>query len=428
MGWGLSEEIELDKVRVTKGEFAKSDSISDFNLVFLDPEGIELLWTDHLTPQSDGRFRTNPNQDGGLANGLDNLLQARREEVVQLLERVGGVIFCKLRKPGRGLSVLTGDEEKLVNRYSWLPDKERKTFRSGRIIEPRKGTHLAPVDMSTPVVSFLKEFREEVSYEAVFSEEGLSERQSFEVLARTPSDDIASLGFTRGKGNFVFLPARMDLGDAGVQKLVETAKKVMMGGAYYRPSWLDEYTVPAEEDIREELKEIDREVSRLKKQKKKKTEKLGEIDQLKGLLSSRTDSELKESLSRALEVAGFDVEEGCAGIDLIVSDSEEVNLAITVGAHPDALVGLDPYHRLVEGINELKIFENKDPQGVVVVNGFGSKNPDSRGDQLKEELLKGCNLYGFTVVTADKIFERIKEIKKGKVGSREGLIDLFETG
>ncbi|MFB6215069.1 MAG: hypothetical protein ABEI54_04285, partial [Candidatus Bipolaricaulia bacterium] len=127
-------------------------------------------------------------------------------------------------------------------------------------------------------------------------------------------------------------------------------------------------------------------------------------------------------------VAGFDVEKGCSGIDLMITDSDEVSLAITVGASSEGPVDLDPYHRLVKGINELKIFENKDPQGVVVVNGYGAEDPADRENQAEEELLEGCNLYGFTVLTAERIFERIKEIKKGKVGSRDGLIELFKNG
>jgi hypothetical protein len=131
---------------------------------------------------------------------------------------------------------------------------------------------------------------------------------------------------------------------------------------------------------------------------------------------------------RALQASGFDVEEGNSGIDIMVSDSQDVNLAITVGADPESPVGLEPYHKLVKGINELKIYENEDPQGVVVLNGYAVSPPDEREDQLSEELVEGCNLYGFTVLTAEEVFEMIKEIVKGKVGSRENLIDLFENG
>lgn len=418
----------MDSFRVTRGDFAKADSLSDFDLVFIDPEGIERLWTSHLRPQSDGKFRTNPKEDGGLANGLSNLIGVRREELINLLEKAGGAVFCKLRKPGRELTVLTKDEEQEFNRYSWLPETEMELFRYGGAIETRKGKRLTVSKISSPVIKFINDFRESISYESVLKNQSLAEVQCSEVFARTPTGDIASFGFERGEGSLVFLPARMELEESGEQELVKAAEKVVKGGGYYSPPWLDNYCLPSEKDIRNELKEIDQEVSRLEKRREEKTKDLRDIDDLKGLLSSRTNHELKSSLSLALEVAGFDVEEDCSGIDLMISDSEEVNLAITVGANPEAPVDLDPYHRMVKGINELKIFENKDPQGVVVVNGFGTEDPADRENQAEEELLEGCNLYGFTVLTAKEIFERIKEIKKGKVGSREGLIELFQNG
>ncbi|MCF7890641.1 hypothetical protein K9M78_05415 [Candidatus Bipolaricaulota bacterium] len=428
MSWGFSEEVDTESFRISRGEFAKADSLSDFDVVFIDPGGIDQLWTDHLRPQSDGKFRTNPEDDRGLARGMENLFRARREEVVNLLEKAGGTIFCKLRKPGRELTVLKRDEKEEFNRYSWLPDPEKELIKGGRAIENRQGKRLSLREISSPAVTLLNDFKETVSYEAVLSNEKTSDSQSFEIFATTPTGNVASLSIDRGDGSIVFLPAGVELEVSGERKLLEVAEKVVRGGGYFSPSWLDKYNLPAEKDIRNELEKIDREVSRLQKQKQEETKELRDIDVLKGLLSSRTNYELKSSLSRALEVAGFDVEEGGSGIDLIVTDSEKVNLAITVGANAEAPVDLDPYHRLVRGINELKIFENKDPQGVVVVNGFGAEDPAGRGDQLEEELLEGCNLYGFTVLTAEEIFGRIKEIKKGSVGSREGLIKLFENG
>ncbi len=428
LGWGFSEEINIDSVRITRGEFAEADSLWDYDVVFIDPEEINSLWTTHLTPQSDGKFMTNPEEDRGLARGLGNLMSARRKEASSLIDSAAGAIFCKLRKPGRGLTILKKDKQEELNRYSWLPEPTNKLLQGGRAIEARKGKRLALRDISSPVVTFLREFWESISYEAVISSGNLSDDESFEVFSKTPSGDVSSFGFVRGKGSLVFLPSRSELDVPDEQKLIEIADKVVKGGAYYRPSWLDNYSLPAERDIQNEVKEIDREVSRLKKQKEEKKGELRDIDFLKSLLSSRTNYELKSSLSRALEVAGFEVKDGDSGVDLMVTDSEDVNLAITVGANPEGPVDLEPYHRLVQGINELKIFENKDPQGVVVVNGFGAEDPADRGDQLEEELLEGCNLYGFTVVTAKEIFERIKEIKKGKVGSREDLLELFEGG
>lgn len=408
--------------------FSKSDSLSDFDVIFLDPKDISQLWSDHLRPKSDGKFRTNPEEDGGLSRGLQNLLSARREEAIHLTERSGGVIFCKLRKPGNGLTLMTREGERELTIYSWLPNPEEELLQGGASVKTRKGSKVRPRKIATPVADFLRRSRDSLSYEAVLTAESFPEGGNFEPLARTEADEVAAFSSARGSGSMVFLPSGMNLDLAGEEDLVKTAEKVVSGGGYYRPSWLDDYGFSEERDIRAELEDIDRKISELKERKEEKTKELKDLDFLKGLLSARTDYELKLSLMRALQASGFDVEEGNSGIDIMVSDSQDVNLAITVGADPESPVGLEPYHKLVKGINELKIYENEDPQGVVVLNGYAVSPPDEREDQLSEELVEGCNLYGFTVLTAEEVFEMIKEIVKGKVGSRENLIELFENG
>ncbi|MFB6214699.1 MAG: hypothetical protein ABEI54_02415, partial [Candidatus Bipolaricaulia bacterium] len=246
----------MDSIQVTRGDFAKADSLSDFDLVFIDPEGIDRLWTAHLTPQSDGKFRTNPKEDGGLANGLRNLMRARREELINLLEQAGGAIFCKLRKSGRELTVLTKDKEEVFNRYTWLPESEVKLFRSGQAVETRKGKRLSLRGISSPVIKFLSDFRESISYESVLKNQSLADVQTSGIFASTPTGAIASFGIVHGKGSLVFLPAGMELEVSGEEELVKAAEKVVRGGGYYSPSWLDNYCLPSEKDIRNQLKDI----------------------------------------------------------------------------------------------------------------------------------------------------------------------------
>jgi hypothetical protein len=355
-------------------------------------------------------------------------LSARREEAVHLTERSGGVIFCKLRKPVNGLTLVTREGEMELTIYSWLPNPEEELLQGGASVKTRKGNKIHPRKIATPVADFLRRYRDNLSYEAVLTAESLPEGDNFEPLARTEAEEVAAFSSARGGGSIVFLPSDMNLDLSGEEDLVRTAEKIISGGSYYRPSWLDDYGFSEERDIRAELEDIDRKISELKELKEEKTEELKDLDFLKGLLSARTTYELKLNLKRALQASGFDVGEGNSGIDIMVSDSQGLNLAIAVGADPESPVGLEPYHKLVKGINELKIYENEDPQGVVVLNGYAVSPPDERKDQLTGELVEGCSLYGFTVLTAEDIFEKVKEIVQGKVGSRKNLIDLFENG
>lgn len=354
-------------------------------------------------------------------------MTARRKEVEDLLSDNGGVVFCKLRRVRKSLSVITRDDEREINIYSWLPRFGGEQFFGSTHLANRKGSRLNTRKSLSPLNSFVQDCSDKFSYEAVLQREQISSELDITPLAKTPTEDFAAFFLPCKAGHLIFLPARMDLDKSARLELLERTRTLLDKVSFSNPSWLDRYQVPEEEELSQQLEEINRDIAELEDVRATTSRELESVKSFKWLLSARTDAELEASLRGALGELGFEPEEACSGIDLLLSLSEDTSFAIKVGANPDGPVGLGPYRELVQGINDLKIFENKDPQGVVIVNGYAEEVPDSRENQTEEELESGCNLYGFTLVTAQEIYETIEKAKKVQGSPREKLIDLLQN-
>ncbi|MEF8798861.1 MAG: hypothetical protein V5A79_05550 [Candidatus Bipolaricaulota bacterium] len=427
LGWGLPEIEEPEYIRIVSEGFSKASSFYDFDTVFFDPVEVSSLWEDHLRPQGDGTFRTNPEEDGGLARGLTRLMTARKEETKNLLKKTGGLVFCKLQRPRQPLRIISREDEREIDAYSWLPGFDDNRLISSKALSARKGKRVEVQETFPPVASVLRDYKDEISYQAVLRKEELPGELDLFPLAITPAGDYSAFLFSYKEGNVIFLPADLNIEESGALELLENIRTFLNRESFFRPPWLDGYQIPGEAELKQEIGKIDSDIADMEKVRQNKTKELKAVESLKGLLSARTDIELERSLGRVLSELGFKPKESCSGIDLLLSPGEDAGFAIKVGAEPDGPVGLNPYRELVRGINDLKIFENEDPQGVVIVNGYAEKDPDKREEQIEEELKSGCNLYGFTLVTAEDIFETISEAKEERGSPREELIDLLQN-
>ena len=394
-------------MKVEEESFATGNSFYDYDAVFLDPGKISSLWTDHLRPRGDGSFKSNPREDGGLTRGLKNLMRARREEIKELLSHNGSV-FCKLRNPGKALTVVKKEENESIDSYSWLPISEDLYTALAARIKNRKGERLEIKRRETRLGSFLASYRELFSYTATLSGNPELEHSALEPIAVTPSGEIASFALNTNEGSIYFLPAEMELDQSALDEFIEVTAGLFGFQFHGGPSWLDEYVLDEEKALRSEVEEIEAEMSELGRKKEEKREELNTVAGFKRLLAAKSEFELESILREVLAGLGFRTEDANSGIDLLVSSPEGESFALKAGVNRDGPIGLEPYHELVRGINDLKIYENDDPQGVLVVNGYSGSDPAERPDQVKEELVHGCNLYGFTLVTSAELFEAIK--------------------
>ena len=351
-------------------------------------------------------------------------MQARREEVKELLSKHGSV-FCKLRNPGKELTIVKNDENESIGSYSWLPISKELYTTLAEGIKYRKGERLEVKRKETRLGSFLASYNELISYTAALSGNTRLDHSPLETIAVTPSGELASFVLNVNEGNIYFLPAEMELDQSALDEFIETAASLFGFKFYGGPAWLDEYVLDKEKALRAEVEEIEAEMSELGRKKEEKREELNTVAGFKRLLAAKSEFELESVLREVLAGLGFRTEDANSGIDLLVSSPEGESFALKAGVDRNGPIGLEPYHELVRGINDLKIYENDDPQGVLVVNGYSGSDPNERPDQVKDELLHGCNLYGFTLVTSAELFDAIKG-EGGREEKAAAVKKLFE--
>lgn len=425
--WGFTKDEMDDSFELSTGTLPRVNSFSDFDAIFFDPIGFSSLWSGYLKASEDGVFRTSPEEDGGLSRGLINLMETRKEEAKNFLAS-GGIFFCKLRKFGRPLKIITGEAERTIHRYSWLPDLEIETIISEESVTPRSGSRMFTAENSSPLTTYIDSYRGLLRYEATVDRKTIRENPSINPLAYTPTDEVISFSWSGSEGSMVFLPAGGNLNSNAKKGLIDTVREVTLSPPYSQPDWLDTYRFEEENELESELEKLREEISRLENKQEKKLENLHDFKVFKGILSASTDYQLRSSLISALQRVGLGPVDNPTSSDLILINQEGADFAISVGAEPETSVGLTPYHDLVKGINELTIYEEIDPQGVIIVNGQSSLKPEEREEGISQELKEGSNLYGFTVLRSYDVFKRISQAKDEGTSVKKGLIELFQNG
>ncbi|MFP4136540.1 MAG: hypothetical protein ACLFN7_05385 [Candidatus Acetothermia bacterium] len=432
LGWDLElpEKSEDLNLGVENRGFEEDVFFPDFDAVFIDPGGISSLWQDYLEPSGDGSFRTSPEEDRGLSRGLMNLMDSRTQEVKNLVRERSGFVFCKFRAPGQPLKVLDREMEEEINIYSWLPWLNLEGALAGRGARKHSGKGLEVARASSQLADFLNRQIEGAGFEALIEDlDRVSEiaRVVTAPLATTPAGKVAAFKVKAGGGGIYFLPARIELEESEVKELLHIVENAAVGGSVLGPDWLEGYRLEGEEELRTDIDDYEGEIAELQEAKEEKQKKLNSMKSFKEVLSAQTSRQLKNRLERGLSWLGLDPEKGPSGIDIKLSSSEGGNFALNTGAEPKGAVGLSPYHELVRGINDLKIYENEDPQGVLIANGYAGVDPDERPKEVEEELVEGCNLYGFTLVTAREIYDAVKGLG-GRDEMRSKLVELFQNG
>lgn len=426
LGWGLQDGLEGYADLVDKSSFHNSPSLSDYDAVLLDPKEISQLWEDHLSPGRDGAYSTSPKTDGGLSRGLKNLFKTRRRDVESLLFNRSGLLLVKLRRPSRKLEIVEEGGISQIHRYSWLPQEWGGELFSGNNLTRSWGKRVTLEKRDTPSAHYLESNRDHIQYEATVQPQALEvEGGSFNPIARTITGELVSFEVEIGGGKMIFLPPLAGEESKKTFELIESSLSTPPRGPL--PEWTknERYHFDGERKVKAEVESLEKKISSLKSKEEGLERDLKEYRLYRRLLFARTGIELGRVLSEVLVRSGFNVQDLSPHLDVYACRSDADCFAINFAASPDGPIGLEPYHRLVRGIDELRIYENKDPQGVLLVNGYADHEPGQREGQFDKELQQGCNLYGFTLITADELFTSVKTGKEENSSVQKKLSELF---
>ncbi|GEM_PF-2017419 len=413
LGWNIEEELGKYVSKVQSANLYDPQLFYSHDVILIDPNIVSKLWVEQLHPQQDGSYATSPSKDRGFSRGLQNLLRTRQVELESFLTSASPIILCRFRDNSNSLQIINGENAQYLHKYSWLPKQVlNDLFHEGNI-DNQKGNKLKLTAASSPVSRYLENQKEHVCYEAAFIDLHTEEKSiDFSPIAETPKDNTAALEITVSKSKIFFVPSLRGIkSEVQANTLNKLITELMTDLSYLKPNWVksSQYSLKGEGDLDEKIREAGKEIANYQEQKKSYESKRQDLTHYKRLLYARDNNELKKTLKKTLASFDYSVDFPHSDIDMYVCSQKDNCYAINVGAEANDNIGLEPYHRLVKGINELKIFENDDPQGVLVVNGFAAETPDSRDNQITDELKRACNLYGFTILTTEVIFQTIKE-------------------
>lgn len=411
LGW------EIEGSGVVRAEFASADSLASYDAVLLDPEPLPSLWKSQAALGPDGVWRLHPGRDLGLARALDNLVATRRAEVEDLLFRGGGVLAVRVRPPGEGVEI-AGNPPHRLDRYAFLPRTSLVSgphhlgLPQGLRVVPRRGRDLRVSDAPHPANPYLTALAS-LGYEAVLVGTLGAPLAAFgQVLATNRVGDAVAWDLPVGTGHILFLPAYSGASptEAGEHLLPAIASLLAEPLPAVRPDWLPGFTVPGEEDLRQEGESLAREREKLERAADELGRKRHDCDVLRGLLSPRGTQGLVQAVGAALARLGFTCSSAEESPVTIVAASPEGDLIVRVALSLFAPVGPEEHRALLLDLDRRRAEGGQDARGLLVCLAEPRLDPRRRGPQWTEAVRRGCRDHRLLVTSALDLFRAVRHV------------------
>ena len=414
--WGLpeSEGIVADR-------FESSRSLSDFEVVFLDPGPIEGLWSSHISPGPDGSFSTQVNRDHGLGRGILNLMKTRREEI-QLLLDTGGMVFCRLRPPDRPITIREPETEHIIHSYSWIPQGQNKGILEDLSLKKRSGTKVELYDTDTPLTSFFRRYLDNFIYYCVLEDSASDSEWNLRPLLTNHLSEIVAFQVDLLEGSIFFLPFAEGGHEEMEMALLECSEDLLLQKS--EPHWVDEYRWGREEELRRQLDKVEDRIFRLKEKQGELEEQRRDLRQYYRLLYEGNRVRLSALLRELFQETGLDIKDTDTKADFAIR-SEDHLILVSVGANHTGPVGFQPFERLLNSLNHVNGNSNELVRGLVIFNGYASQEPTQRGEDPLERIEGVSGDYDISLLSSIDLHSMFK--KAHLMGKSLNLEDLFSS-
>jgi len=396
---------------VSLSRFGDSNSISDYDGLLFDPDRLEAEIRP-LCTGSNGHYTT---LDG---NGvIESLLARRRREVGELLDVKGGVIVCLLRTKQSSFSLDVRKPGKTsthwFNTYEFF--RELKTT-SGSVlpihsISEGAGTNFKVLSGGGPLSTYFGKLRGNLRFEAFFNlhSSSMAKPGEVEVFAVNSVEKPIAAQFRVGEGSVIFIPvpigvSRSDFGIA----LVQTVKNLVSRNQDVEtPQWAEEILVPGAEAHISRINELEQRIELATSELDELKRQRDAVLQFRVLLFGSGKFILEPVVREAFRRLGFDVPdpdsyagewdmEGTADGRSLIGEIEGAEGAVAV----------NKFRQLLQYVTE-EVLEGKDPKGILVGNGFRAEEPQNRGEQFSEHVLRGAAKNSFCLVPTTELFKAV---------------------
>jgi len=423
----LSVDFNFENENVENFSFGDQISFADFDAVIIDPKNILHKWFNSKNLEMDGTYWLYSYYDGGSSKLLGELMEKRKEEAELLTERNQGVVVCFLRSVGEKLHCARHKNDKnyayYINRYSWFPlmyndDNHRnRNVELNDYIKNRNGKEIGKIYEAHPFTDYIKNFKDEIRYEAVLDGSILSDYKdivsTLKPIAFNKAWELIAFEIAFGKGKFIFLPPVMQSTNnkklAGI--LISCIKNITNAPQLDTPpQWIVNYSLPGEDKLSAELKEICIKEREIKKEKDEKKIEIDELNLVKSLLYGSGKYVLEPAVRKAFKIIGFDIlDPDTYSEDYDLFSKEDDLLIIGEIEGTTGQIDKRKYRQLFDYVDNATL-EGKKCKGLLIGNGFLDKKPSTRTEQFTDAAIDGCNRQGFCRITTLELFEAVKKV------------------
>lgn len=388
-------------------------SFFDYDAVVVDPASFTSVAADLLSGErafeaQDGRPVLNVPTSASVVSAADQL--RRRADETQRLLAAGGTVVV-LARPNATQPGLVGFEG--CDRYSWLPAPAGMSW-SPPYLRAAEGKTIRIVADDHPFAPLLRDYRQRMSYRAVFEEAQSALRGGTRIIAQGGVGAPVAVEFSVGGGRVLFIPV---LPDDGGSLRAEIAVRVIAAleqmhattSPENAPHWERSVAVPGLEQVEAELDEAEKAVAEATEHRATAQARADALRAHRRLVT-REGVALTEAVADALLLLGFEVTErhasaievGAEGLKAVVECEGSIGEVVEW-----------PYIRLQRRLEERLLKSGDAPRGMIVVNGHRTKSPDERPAQHSDPLRIACQNYRYGLLTGETLFAVVQRALGG---------------
>ncbi|MGD9934764.1 MAG: hypothetical protein AB7T37_13750 [Dehalococcoidia bacterium] len=388
-------------------------SFFDYDALVVDPASFTSVAADLLSGErefeaQDGRPVLNVPTSASVVSAADQL-RRRADETQRLL--AGGGTVVVITRPNATQSGIVGFEG--CDRYSWLPAPAGISW-SHPYLRPAEGKTIRIVADDHPFAPLLRDYRQRMSYRAVFDEAQASLRPGTRVIAQGGVGAPVAVEFPVGGGRVLFLPVLPDdsgsvRAEVAVRLLAALEQMHAATSPENAPSWERSVAVPGLEQLEAELDEAEKAVSEASEHRETVQARAEGLRAHRRLVT-REGVALTEAVADALLLLGFQVKERHAST--LEVEAEGLTAVVECEGAIGEVVEW-PYIRLQRRLEERLLKSGDTPRGLIVVNGQRTKAPDERTAQHSDPLRIACQNYHYGLLTGETLFALVRRALGG---------------
>lgn len=397
----------LPNANVDNHSVLNAPSLTDYEAVFVDPEGVtgavqELLAGERDFTAHDGRPVINGASTAASLSAADQL-HRRVEEAERFLDQGGTVVI--LGRPNATISGVIGFEG--CDRYSWLPAPEGGSWGPPHL-RAAEGKTIRIVDDDHPLSAVIREYRRNVVYRAVLNPRFLSTQKNARLIAVGGADLPIAAEIPVLAGRVVVIPVFNPVNGAAraklAQAMVEAVAEVAEGGSVESvPTWARSLALPGSEQIEAELEDAETTAAQAAELVTSARERLDALTSHRRLLWA-SGRAFAEAVREGLALLGLTPTTG--PIHPLAIEGSRTAL-VEVESSREAVAEW-PYVRLQRRLERHLLDEGEQLKGLIVVNGRRAVGPASRKEPMTDALRIACENYGYSLITGETLFALVQ--------------------